>query len=61
MIRINLSGLPKPRKGGKRAQVVVTPSGEGPSFILFALVALLIAGAGLGFWWNILKIGRAHV
>lgn len=53
MIRINLLGVPKPRRG-KRAPAMAMPTGEGPSFFLFAAVAVVIAVIAVGFWWTIL-------
>jgi type IV pilus assembly protein PilN len=51
MIRINLLGLPKPKKG-KRAGAAPAMSGEGPSILIIATVLLAIAGGGGYFWFN---------
>ena len=49
MIRINLLGVPKPKKG-KRASVP-SMAGEGPSPLLVGVVVLLVAAVGMGGWW----------
>ncbi len=49
MIRINLLGVPKAKRG-KRAAVPVV-SGGGPNPLLIALVVLLIASAGNAVYW----------
>lgn len=51
MIRINLLGLPKPKKG-KRAGAAPAMSGEGPSILIIATVLLAIAAGGSYFWFN---------
>src|SRR3569833_477357 len=51
MIRINLLGLPKPKKG-KRAGAAPAMSGEGPSILIIATVLLAIAAGGSYFWYN---------
>jgi type IV pilus assembly protein PilN len=51
MIRINLLGLPKPKKG-KRAGVAPAMSGEGPSILIIATALLAIAAGGSYFWYN---------
>jgi type IV pilus assembly protein PilN len=59
MIRINLLGTPKPKKGkrGGIAVPVAIPS-EGPSLLLVGLVVLLIFGAlNYAYYW---KIGKDH-
>lgn len=48
MIRINLLGLPKPKKG-KRAAAAV--GGEGPNPMVVGVVVLLLAAVLLGGWW----------
>ena len=49
MIRINLLGVPKPKKG-KRASVP-SMAGEGPNPLLVGVVVLLVAGVAMGAWW----------
>ncbi len=49
MIRINLLGVPKPKKG-KRAAIPTAP-GEGPNPLLVGVVLLLLAAVGMGGWW----------
>jgi len=49
MIRINLLGVPKPKKG-KRASVP-SMGGEGPSAMLVGVVVLLVAAVAMGGWW----------
>lgn len=57
MIRINLLGAPKPKKG-KRAAAVTVPSmpGEGPSILVILLVVGLLTGGGNYYWfWRLNK------
>jgi Tfp pilus assembly protein PilN len=49
MIRINLLGTPRPKKG-KRASVAAAP-GEGPSILMLAAIVGVLALAGNGFWY----------
>ncbi len=49
MIRINLLGVPKPKKGKRAA--VPTMAGEGPNPMLVGIVVLLIGAAAMGAWW----------
>jgi len=59
MIRINLLGAPKPKRGkrGVGAVPVSIPS-EGPSMMLVGLVVLLIfGGLNYAYYW---KIGKDH-
>ncbi len=49
MIRINLLGVPKPKKGKRAA--IPTPAGEGPNPVLVGVVLLLLAAVGMGGWW----------
>ena len=49
MIRINLLGVPKPKKGKRAA--VPTMAGEGPNPLLVGVVVLLIGAAAMGAWW----------
>jgi type IV pilus assembly protein PilN len=57
MIRINLLGAPKPKKGKKAAAVPSVPTfSEGPNIFLVLLVVLLITAVANGFWY--LKLQR---
>ena len=49
MIRINLLGVPKPKKGKRAA--VPTMAGDGPNPMLVGVVGLLIGAAARGAWW----------
>ena len=49
MIRINLLGVPKPKKG-KRASVP-TMGGEGPNPLLVGVVVMLVGAVAMGGWW----------
>ena len=57
MIRINLLGVPKARRGGKRPAVTVS-SGEGPSTPMIALIFLVILGAAM--WFGYTTVTRQH-
>ncbi len=49
MIRINLLGVPKPKKGKRAA--VPSGGGEGPNPLLVGVVVLLVGAAAMGVWW----------
>ncbi len=49
MIRINLLGVPKPKKGKRAA--VPTIAGEGPNPMLVGVVVLLVGAVAMGAWW----------
>ena len=49
MIRINLLGVPKPKKG-KRASVP-SMGGEGPNPLLVGVVVMLAGAVAMGGWW----------
>ena len=49
MIRINLSGAPKPKKGKRGGPVPI--AGEGPNFLVVLLVILGITAAANGYWY----------
>jgi len=51
MIRINLLGVPKARRGGKR-QAATVSSGEGPSTAMLMLVFAVLLGAGMWFSYS---------
>src|SRR5437016_2647387 len=57
MIRINLLGVPKARRGGKRPAVTVS-SGEAPSTPMIALIFLVILGAAM--WFGYTTVTRQH-
>lgn len=50
MIRINLLGLPKPKKGKRTAVSMPTMTGEGPSILYVALLIVAIAAGG-NYWY----------
>lgn len=49
MIRINLLGVPKPKKGKRAA--VPSMAGEGPNPLLVGVVVLLVGAVAMGGWW----------
>jgi Tfp pilus assembly protein PilN len=51
MIRINLLGLPKPKKG-KRAAAVPSVGGEGPNPIIVILILAVVAVAANGWYYT---------
>jgi len=51
MIRINLLGVPKARRGGKR-QTATVSTGEGPSSALLILIFIALLGAGMWFSYS---------
>jgi Tfp pilus assembly protein PilN len=55
MIRINLLGTPKPKKGKKSAALATPSFSEGPNIIVVLLVVLLVTGLGNGVWYMKLK------
>src|ERR1700730_8883999 len=57
MIRINLLGIPKTKRG-KRATVATVPS-EGPSPVFFGLIGLVLAVAGIGYLY--LQVNKDQV
>jgi type IV pilus assembly protein PilN len=62
MIRINLLGAPKPKKGKKAAAVPSLPTfSEGPNIFLVLLVVLLITAVGNGFWYWKLQRDTAQI
>lgn len=56
MIRINLLGIPKAKRGKRPSSP--TPSGEGPSTTLLILVFVLVLGAGLWGWYTMVDRQR---
>src|ERR1051326_1322091 len=57
MIRINLLGIPKTRRG-KRASMAAAPSGQGTNTVVLALIVFAITGAGL--WILYSGLNREH-
>ena len=55
MIRINLLGIPKPKKGKAAAAAV---SGEGPNGIIIGVVILAVALAGNGYYY--MRLNSEH-
>ena len=52
MIRINLSGAPRPKKGKRGGAVAVpTMAGEGPNPMVMIVVIAIIGIAGNGYWY----------
>jgi type IV pilus assembly protein PilN len=51
MIRINLYGSPKPKRGRRSAITVSLPT-EGPSIIVVILVLAAVVGGGSYWWYN---------
>jgi len=58
MIRINLLGIPKARKGGKRSAAAVSVPGEGPGFVTLTLLGVVVTGAIVIGWYTM--ISRQH-
>jgi Tfp pilus assembly protein PilN len=59
MIRINLLGVPKAKRG-KRPSTPIT-AGEGPSTTLLILVFVLVLGAGLWGWYTLVDRQRQQL
>jgi Tfp pilus assembly protein PilN len=57
MIRINLLGIPKAKRGGKRA-AAPTSVGEGPSTSLLVIIFVILLSAGLWGWYNVVQKQR---
>lgn len=58
MIRINLMGMPKPKKGRRPAAAAMPEYGapEGPNKLVLLVVALVLAaGPNVGAWWYLGK------
>ena len=53
MIRINLSGAARPKKGKRAAAAAPEFAGEGPSSVVFVLIGVVLLAilAGLPYWW----------
>lgn len=52
MIRINLSGAARPKKGKRAAAAAPEFAGEGPSPVIFVLIGLVLTvGINGGYWW----------
>lgn len=59
MIRINLLGIPKTKRGKRPAAPVV--GGEGPSTTMLVLVFVLVLGAGLWGWYTLVDRQRQEL
>lgn len=55
MIRINLLGVPKPKKGKRAAVAMGGGGGGGASIVVVALVVAIITAAGNYFWYYSLQ------
>ncbi|MGH9557067.1 MAG: PilN domain-containing protein [Terriglobales bacterium] len=58
MIRINLMGMPKPKKGRRAAAAAMPEYGvsEGPNKLVLVIIALVLAaGPNVGAWWYLGK------
>jgi hypothetical protein len=54
MIRINLLGLPRQKKGKRGAAVAAEPDmpGQGPSALIFLVMGLIVGGGVLFYLYN---------
>lgn len=59
MIRINLLGIPKAKRG--RRQSVPVSTGEGPSTALLVLIFAAVVGVGLWAWYNFVDRQREQI
>lgn len=51
MIRINLLGIPKAKRGKRPSPVTVGGGGEGPSAAMIVIIFVLLLGGGLWGWY----------
>jgi Tfp pilus assembly protein PilN len=51
MIRINLLGIPKTKRGKRPSPVTVGGGGEGPSAAMIVIIFVLLLGGGLWGWY----------
>lgn len=51
MIRINLLGIPKAKRGKRPSPVTVGGGGEGPSAAMIVIIFILLLGGGLWGWY----------
>lgn len=51
MIRINLLGIPKAKRGKRPSPVTVGGGGEGPSSAMIVIIFVLLLGGGLWGWY----------
>src|SRR5215469_14039616 len=56
MIRINLLGVPKAKRGKRPS--APTSTGEGPSTAMLVLVFLIVLGAGMWGWYTMVDHQR---
>jgi Tfp pilus assembly protein PilN len=59
MIRINLLGIPKAKRGKRPA--APTSMGEGPSTTMLVLIFVIVLGAGLWGWYTIVDRQREQL
>ncbi|HLJ86981.1 MAG TPA: PilN domain-containing protein [Candidatus Angelobacter sp.] len=52
MIRINLLGIPKTRRGGKRAAAPSVSSGDGPNIVLVGFLMFLLAAGVCWYFYH---------
>ncbi len=58
MIRINLLGVPKPKKGKRTSVSMPSMPGEGPSILLVLVVIAAITLGGNYWWYN--QLNKTH-
>lgn len=64
MIKINLLGVPKPKKGKRGGAAVAMPAGgggEGIHPVVILMIALLITVVGMGYWYITLQNQHAKL
>ncbi len=61
MIRINLLGLPKPRKGKRAAMAAVTGAGGAPNMTLVLVVIVALAAGGNYYYYSQLQRQAQHL
>jgi type IV pilus assembly protein PilN len=61
MIRINLLGVPKPKRGKRATVSLPTLGGEAPNMLVVALVLAAVVLGGNAFWWWSLNHEKARI
>jgi Tfp pilus assembly protein PilN len=61
MIKINLLGVPKAKKGKRAAAAAAAAPGEGPSPILLLIVGVVVTVVLLGVWYLSLRSEQARL